>query len=79
VWELVAQPKQQARAVAQRQPEVQDVLTFGDRLHLHVSETQTPLAHLSAALAEAGVHVQRLRPIAPSLEDVFIHLLKSPI
>lgn len=77
VWELVAQPKQQARVIAQRQPEVRDVLTFGDRLHLHVAEPTERLEQLSAALAQAGVQIQRLRPISPSLEDVFIHLLKE--
>jgi ABC-2 type transport system ATP-binding protein len=77
VWELLAQPKQQARAIAQRQPDVRDVLTFGDRLHLHVAEPAEHLAQLSAALTDGGVQVQRLRPIPPSLEDVFIHLLKQ--
>lgn len=77
VWELVAQPKQQARVIAQRQPDVRDVLTFGDRLHLHVAEPTKRLEQLSAALTQAGVNVQRLRPITPSLEDAFIHLLKE--
>ena len=75
VLELAARPGRMARAVALRDPEVEDVLAFGDRLHLRVAGTAGPLARLPGALLEAGVHVDRLRPIAPSMEDVFISLL----
>jgi ABC-2 type transport system ATP-binding protein len=75
VLELAARPGRSARDVALRDPEVEDVLAFGDRLHLRVAGTAGPLARLPGALLEAGVHVDRLRPIAPSMEDVFISLL----
>ena len=75
VLELAARPGRTARTVALRDPEVEDVLAFGDRLHLRVAGTAGPLARLPGALLEAGVRVDRLRPIAPSLEDVFISLL----
>jgi ABC-2 type transport system ATP-binding protein len=75
VLELAARPGRTARAVALRDPDVEDVLAFGDRLHLRVAGTAGPLARLPGALLEAGVHVDRLRPIVPSMEDVFISLL----
>lgn len=75
VLELAAHPKDRARAAAAADPEVEDVLTFGDRFHLRVSAAAGPLERLPGALARAGVAVDRLRPIAPSLEDVFISLL----
>ncbi len=77
VLELAARPGRTARDVARRDPEVEDVLAFGDRLHLRVAGTAGPLARLPGALLEAGVHVDRLRPIAPTMEDVFISLLAS--
>lgn len=75
VLELSAHPKDTAKRIAQADPEVEDVLTFGDRFHLRVTASDGPLARLPAALAHAGVTVERLRPIAPALEDVFISLL----
>jgi len=75
VVELAASPKELAKAVAVADPDVEDVLAFGDRFHLRVTNAAGPLDRLPAALAAAHVDVSRLRPIAPSIEDVFIALL----
>jgi ABC-2 type transport system ATP-binding protein len=77
VLELAAHPKELARRLVLADPEVEDALAFGDRLHLRVSQAAGPLDRLPGALAEAGVQVERLRPIAPALEDVFISLLEE--
>ena len=75
VLELAAHPKQRAAEIARSDPGVEDVIEFGDRLHLRVAEASGPLERLPAALAAAGVDVARLRQVAPSMEDVFISLL----
>jgi len=77
VVELAAHPKDAAMRVARADPDVEDVLTFGDRLHLRVRSPDGPLSRLPEALAAARVQVDRLRPIPPSLEDVFISLLAA--
>jgi ABC-2 type transport system ATP-binding protein len=77
VLELAAHPKEAARRAAAADPAVEDVITFGDRFHVRVREADGPLARLPAALAAAGVTVDRLRPVPPSLEDVFISLLQA--
>jgi ABC-2 type transport system ATP-binding protein len=77
VLELAGHPGKVARAVALRDPEVEDALAFGDRLHLRVTATAGPLERLPGALADAGVALERLRPISPSMEDVFISLLAT--
>ncbi|MGH2521703.1 MAG: ABC transporter ATP-binding protein [Anaerolineales bacterium] len=77
VLELAAHPKETVKRVAQADPDVEDVLTFGDRFHLRVREAAGPLARLPGALTSAGVTLDWLRPIAPTLEDAFISLLAS--
>lgn len=77
VLELAAHPKDKARAVAGADPDVEDVIAFGDRFHLRVRNQAGPLARLPSALSQAGVTVERLRPAPPSLEDVFISLLQT--
>ena len=77
VIELVGHPRQAMRRTAQADPGVEDVQVFGDRLHLQVAAgaLDQVLARLPGAMEAAGVEVQRLRPIAPTLEDAFIELL----
>ncbi len=77
VLELAAHPKDKAKILAQNDPDVEDVLTFGDRFHLRVKDVAGPMERLPKLLAVAEVKVDRLRPIAPSLEDVFIALLNK--
>jgi ABC-2 type transport system ATP-binding protein len=75
VLELDARPRSQVRPIALADPDVEDVMAFGDRLHLRVRETAGPMDRLPRALAGAGISVERLRPVAPTMEDVFISLL----
>jgi ABC-2 type transport system ATP-binding protein len=77
VLELMATPKDKARQVAVQDRDVEDAIVFGDRLHLRVRQLDSVVNRLSAALAADGVTVNRLRPIQPSLEDVFISLLEK--
>jgi hypothetical protein len=44
---------------------------FGDRLHVRV-ETPADAEPLVAALATAGLPAVSVRPVMPTLEDVFI-------
>jgi ABC-type multidrug transport system ATPase subunit len=55
-------------------PYVQDVTIFGNDLHLLV-DAATPDARIASDLAREAGDV-RLRPIEPSLEDVFVRLTK---
>jgi ABC-2 type transport system ATP-binding protein len=85
ILELAAQPKRLAREICRGDPEVEDVSAYGERLHLRLRATplhadapngEAAPERLCSALAAAGVQVQDLRPIAPSLEDAFIALLQ---
>jgi len=59
--------------VVRRLPGVQSATVFGQAMHLLVAESVSDeLIH--ATLREAGIHGADIRPIAPSLEDVFVAL-----
>ena len=58
-------------------PEVEGIEVFGETLHIRVGQAEAALPALRAALARAGHADVRLRPILPSLEDVFVSLLHS--
>lgn len=77
VLELAATPAHTARTIALADPAVDDVLAFGDRLHLRVNDAAGALARLPATLPAAGVTVRHLHPLTPSLEDAFIALLEQ--
>ena len=46
---------------------------FGQSMHLLI-EQELPEQHIRDALARVGIHQADIRPIAPSLEDVFVAL-----
>lgn len=68
------QARAAARLLRERLGGVQ-VGQFGDRVHLVTSEPETTEAAARAVLAAAGIPVLELRPVEPSLEDVFIAVL----
>jgi ABC-2 type transport system ATP-binding protein len=68
------QPRQAVAAIRQRMPGT-SVGLFGDRLHIVSDDAEKTKAEAEAALAQAGIGVAEIRPIEPSLEDVFISVL----
>ena len=76
VLELATEQGMAARQIAVEDPDVEDVHTFGEYLHLRVRSAEGPLERLPKRLTAAGVPLAHLIPVAPSLEDVFIQLLE---
>jgi ABC-2 type transport system ATP-binding protein len=57
-------------------PGVIDAAMFGRAVHLMVEDEAAALAAVPARLAAAGLPVESLRPAEPSLEDVFVALVR---
>ena len=76
ILELATEQGMAARKIAAEDPEVEDVHTFGEYLHLRVRAPEGPLSRLPERLKAAGVQLAHLIPVSPSLEDVFINLLE---
>ncbi len=79
ILELTGEPHEELRHLAQKHEDVEDVQLFGDRLHLRVKEGSADrvMAELPAVLQASGARVQRIRSIAPTLEDAFIELVEE--
>lgn len=58
-------------------PGVRDVAVFGNTLHLLVDNAEQTAAAACARLAENGLPGARARPIAPTMEDMFVHLVRA--
>jgi ABC-2 type transport system ATP-binding protein len=76
VLELATEQSMAARKIALEDPEVEDVHTFGEYLHLRVRAAEGPLERLPNRMKAAGVSLAHLKQVMPSLEDVFIQLLE---
>ncbi len=66
-----------AMAALQEAPGVRDCSVFGNALHLLVASAENSLKELPAWLAQKGLPPPRMERIAPSLEDVFVHLIAA--
>lgn len=79
VLELRGSPIALLRHVAHKNPNVEDVQAFGDRLHIRVKENkaQDVLGRLKSEISNEGGQVDELRSVPPVLEDVFIAFSES--
>ena len=77
ILELDAEPQMTARQIVVDDPEVENVHTFGNSLHLRVSSPEGPLQRIPARLEAAGISMTHLAPVPATLEDVFIHLIET--
>jgi ABC-2 type transport system ATP-binding protein len=74
ILEVVLETQEAAKRVLREHPSVRSLEVFGDRLHVLVP-SPADAAALEGALERAGVPVGGIRPVPPSLEDVFVSRL----
>lgn len=80
--EVLARPAREARKVVARFEGASDAILFGERLHVtfhdgSLGEAEGIAGRVAGALREAGIDVEVVRPILPSLEGVFISRIRS--
>jgi ABC-2 type transport system ATP-binding protein len=75
--ELRGPAPERASTILSRLPEVKEAQVFGETLHLLVGDFERDLPRLQTALQDAGYAEAHLRTITPSLEDVFVTLLRQ--
>jgi len=76
IVELRGAPLMLLRQIAAQDPNVEDVRTFGDRLHLRLRQpgAQATIERLQIAVPQGGADFIEARAVPPVLEDVFIDL-----
>jgi ABC-2 type transport system ATP-binding protein len=73
IFEVVVDDFRRAAAVLASAPGVEEVQMFGERAHVRMRQADAGApALLRGAVERAGLRVREVRPIATSLEDVFI-------
>jgi ABC-2 type transport system ATP-binding protein len=75
LYEVIASDHRRAPAILRAVPGVSDVQMFGERAHVRLNtpaRDEAAAEELSSPLIRAGLRVTSVRPIATSLEDVFI-------
>jgi ABC-2 type transport system ATP-binding protein len=77
VLEVALDRPAEALEALRRQPRVREAALFGNLLHVVVADAAEDAAVVRAALAEAGLLVERTEKIVPSLEDVFVSLIEA--
>ncbi len=68
---------QNALEVAANSSHVLDAMLFGSGLHVVVDDADAAAAALNKAFSSAGIRVDRIHPVAPEMEDVFISLIEE--
>jgi drug efflux transport system ATP-binding protein len=76
VLEVQATPYHAAQQMLREFPGVREVQVFGDRLHM-VADAALPEDELHRRLAGSGVSLGAIRPVQPTMEDVFMYLQRS--
>jgi ABC-2 type transport system ATP-binding protein len=81
LFELIVDGERPPLDLLRGVPGVADAQAFGDRAHVTAAADAASLVpdRVRAALAGRGIKLQSLRPIAPSLEDVFIGMLEDEV
>jgi ABC-2 type transport system ATP-binding protein len=79
ILEVVGRPLPRLRQAVRADPDVEDAQMFGDRLHLRTRPGALAgvAGRIGPMAAQSGTTVDRIRPIAAGLEDVFISLLEK--
>jgi ABC-2 type transport system ATP-binding protein len=58
-------------------PMVLDAALFGSGLHVRTADPRAARAAIAAALRLAGIEIEHMAPIAPTMEDVFVAMIEQ--
>jgi ABC-2 type transport system ATP-binding protein len=74
--EVRASPIDEALEALRRRPDVREAALFGRAVHVTVDDAGVA-GDIQASLSNAGIAVESVRPVRPSLEDAFVSLVEQ--
>ena len=77
VLEVIVDRPVEALELLPKEPVVRETSLFGKLLHVVVADAARDAPAVRAALERAGLRVDRIEKILPSLEDVFVSLIEA--
>jgi ABC-2 type transport system ATP-binding protein len=77
IVELISSDLFASMRALEGQPGVHDVAVFGGGLHVTLDDETAGMARLTAALGGKGIKIERLEPIEPTMEDVFVAMIEA--
>lgn len=77
VLEVRCDRPQDAIAVVEKMAGVREAALFGRDLHVVATDAGVAAAEIRRGLGDLGYAVERIEPIVPSLEDVFVSLIEA--
>jgi ABC-2 type transport system ATP-binding protein len=75
ILEIRSARPRRATTVLREQLDAERVGLFGDRVHVVCTEPETTARQAEQILSQAGLPPSSIRPVEPSLEDVFVSML----
>lgn len=75
ILEVRSANPRKATAFLREHLEADSIGLFGDKIHVVTQAPEKTAAHIKANLSRAGIQLLNIRPIEPSLEDVFVSVL----
>jgi drug efflux transport system ATP-binding protein len=75
--ELISSDLFESLGITQSLPGVLDAAVFGGGLHITVENEGEAIARITSALSERGIRVERIEPIEPTMEDVFVAMIEA--
>lgn len=66
-----------ARAILRAMPEVHEVQSYGQLLHVFVDDVETGMPLLRKTLEENGIGIEMMREVDPRVEEAFISLIRQ--
>ncbi len=77
VMNVQCQQPQDAIEILEALDSVREAALFGNGLHIVTPDAETAGPEIRAALAAAGLRIDQIQPIRPSMEDVFVSLVEA--